>query len=524
MNKYSSFNNHNRIRNSSVNAITGLINNIISLLMSFVFRTVFIKILTEQYLGINGLFANILNLLSFAELGIGTCITYRLYKPISQDDPVRVAMLMDFYKKIYRIIALLVLVIGLCLMPLIKFFIKDLNEIPADVNLYFVYFLFLLNNVTSYFFNYRINLTIADQKSYKNNIFNVIKILLLNAVKMIVLVLSKNFTLILIVEISLQLTLNFVYSLLVKCQYSFVFDLKQKLDKETQKAILKDTTGMLSYKIGDALSISIDNLLLSSFIGITIVGIYSNYSMIVTAVCLLLGQILGAGTASLGNLKQTSDVKYYQKIYEHLHFINLWLASCAMICFYVLINPFITVWLGEKFLFDKWVVAAISVSTFCSQIRHINYAIIDTTGLFTKQKWRPIIEQVINVIASIILVKFIGVSGLFIGTIISRLVLQMWMEPCLIYKTQFNKKPIKYFIKLGFFTIFTLVVGYGLGELMSLMRNSIGLVILKFAITMTIPSILLAILLFWTDDFKYFWTLICRVCRRIKRIFSKKKY
>ncbi len=221
MNKYSSFNNHNRIRNSSVNAITGLINNIISLLMSFVFRTVFIKILTEQYLGINGLFANILNLLSFAELGIGTCITYRLYKPISQDDPVRVAMLMDFYKKIYRIIALLVLVIGLCLMPLIKFFIKDLNEIPADVNLYFVYFLFLLNNVTSYFFNYRLNLTIADQKSYKNNIFNVIKILLLNAVKMIVLVLSKNFTLILIVEISLQLTLNFVYSLLVKRQYSF---------------------------------------------------------------------------------------------------------------------------------------------------------------------------------------------------------------------------------------------------------------------------------------------------------------
>lgn len=524
MTKYTSFNNHNRIRNSSANAITGVINNVTVLLLSFVFRTVFIKVLSEQYLGINGLFTNILNLLSFAELGIGSCISYRLYQPIANDDPVRVAMLMDFYKKIYRIIASVVLIVGLCLIPLLKFFIKDLSEVPLDVNIYVIYFLFLMSNVTSYFFNYRLNLLIADQKTYKNNIFTLVKTAIVIGAKISILFLTKNFTALLIAEIVIGLVLNFVYSFYVKKQYSFVFDVVAKLDRETKKAILKDTTGMLSYKIGDSLAVSIDNILLSSFVGISIVGLYSNYSLIMTAVCLLLAQILSASTASLGNLKQKADVESYRKMYEHLHFINLWLVSCAIICFYVLINPFISVWLGDKFLFDKSVVAVISASTFCSQIRHINCSIIDTAGLFTKQKWRPIAEQIINLVTSIILVQFIGISGIFIGTIVSRLVLQMWLEPCLIYKTQFQKKPTIYFIKLAFFAIFTLIVGYGLGELMALMDNSLGFVILKFVITMIVPSILLGVMLFWTKDFKYFWGLIIRICRRIKRKFTRKSF
>lgn len=524
MNIYTSFNNQNRIRNSSQNAAFGLAYNVISLLLTFIFRTVFIKILSAEYLGINGLFTNILNLLSLAELGVGTCIAYRLYNPIANDDPVRVAMLMDFYKKIYRIIAAVVLVIGLSIMPALKYLIKDISELPPNVNLDFVYFLFLINNVSSYFFSYRLNLVLADQKSYKNSIYNIIQMTVVNAIKILFLVLTKNYTLILILDIAIKIVMNFVYSLIVRKQYAFVFSLKETLDKETKKAILKDTMGMLSYRIGDNLSNSIDNILISSFVGMSIVGIYSNYSMIIVAVCTILAQLFSATSASLGNLRQKSDVKKYREIYEHLHFVNLWIASCCVICFYVLINPFVTVWIGQEYLLDKLIVAVLAINMFCGQMRHVNYIVIDTSGLFTKQKWRPIAEQVINLILSIVLVKFIGLSGIFIGTIVSRLVLQVWMEPCLIYKTQFQAKPTIYFIKLAFFVIFTIGVGYGLGELMSLMDNSLGFVVLKFAVTMVVPSIILAIMLFWTKDFKYFFGLIIRVCRRIKRKFSRKTF
>ncbi len=522
--QYTSFNGENRIRNSSMNAIFGVTNNVMTLLLKFVFRTIFIKILSEQYLGLNGLFTNILSLLSFAELGIGNCISYRLYKPIANNDPVRVAMLMDFYKKIYRIIAAVVLVIGLSIMPALKFLIKDFSEVPSDVNIYLIYFLFLMSNVTSYFFSYRLNLLIADQKSYRNNIFNVIKICISIGVKILVLFLTKNFTLVLVTEIVINLTLNYMYSFFVKKQYSFVFNLIAKLDVETKKAILKDTTGMLSYRIGNGLSESIDNILLSSFVGIAVVGIYSNYSLILLSVCSIFGQILGATSSSIGNYRQKATIEQYRNIYEHLCFINFWLVSCGVICYYVLINPFITIWIGEKFLMDKLTVTIISISMFCGQIRNINCAIVDIAGLFTKQKWRPIVEQIINLIISIVLVKFIGLIGIFIGTIISRVVLQMWMEPCLIYKTQFQKKPTIYFVKLAFFAIFTLIVGYGLGELMSFMDNSLGFVVLKFVITMIVPSILLGIMLFWTKDFKYFWGLVMRICRRIKRKFSRKTF
>ena len=512
------FNEQGRSTSSIKTISTGLGFQFINLFAGFALRTLFLMILTKEYLGINGLFSNILSLLSFAELGIGTAIVYRMYGPINDNDIIRVAALMGFYKKAYMIIAGVVLVIGLAIMPALPYLIKDASEIPADVNLYAVYSLFLANSVASYFFIYKNNLILADRRGYVANIFFSIKMIINLGIKILILFLTEDYMTFLIFDIISNVLVNFIYSLAITRKYKEVFKIKEKLDKDTVRCILKDTAGILSYKLGDVLTISCDTMVLTAFVGLGAAGIYSNYSMIILATCAIMAQLFGTFTSSIGNFKAKESNEDYFKLYKKLYLANFIFASIQSISIFVLINPFVEAWLGVEFLFDMWTVLAIAIANFISQIRHVNAAIVSAAGLFVYDRWRPIAGAIINVAVSILLVNYIGIVGIFIGTIVSGLVFQIWREPMLIFRKEFDKPFGKYMLQLGAFFCSAVVLGAGLYFLCNLMDNSIGYVVLKFIIVIFTTFGVYGLFLHKTESFKFIISILKMIIIKMKNL------
>lgn len=516
-----SFNAVSRTKNAYLNSSTSIIYQIYSIVISFVFRTLFIKVLSEQYLGINGLFTNVLTILSVADLGISATIVFRLYKPIAENTPEKVAQYMRFFRDAYRIIACAILVLGLSIIPFLKYLIKDMSEVPSDVNIYLVYGLFLLQSVSSYLFSYKTTLITADQKGYVLSLVNIVIITLLNALKIGTLYLSKNFTLVLAVGIVFSLFSNAFLNLLTTKMYPFVFEHKNKLDKGTIKEIAKETKVLMYHKIGGTVITGANSILLSSMIGIGVLGIYSNYSMIILSVNALLLQGITAIGAGIGNLRAKSPELLYRR-YKDLQYLNLFLAIVCTVAVFNLINPFITVWLGESLTFGKdsvMIVAAISGSFFCTVSRSINSTFINSCGLFVKDRYRPIIEIAVNLISSIALGKLLGIVGIFLGTIISSVTVVMWREPYLLYKFEFKRKSSKYHLVILFTIALTVALSALMYYICGFFPNTWQYVILKFLLCGVIPPAILIALTFWTKEFKYFYNLIKNL---VLKIFKRK--
>lgn len=520
-----SFNKNARTGNAFKAAAVGTSNQIVNLVCGFVFRTVFLMVLSKEYLGLNGLFTNVLNVLSLAELGIAGAIIYRMYEPIALNNEEKVAQMMCFYKNIYRIIALIVTVIGLSILPAIKFLIKNPEEIPSDINIYVVYVLFLAQSVTSYLFVYKNSILTADQKGYINSACSMFGNILNTALRIAVLFITKDFIATLITGIVVSLTVNIVNSIIATKMYPCIFKGKHKLDKTSKKTILKDTAALACHKIGGVVVGSTDNILLSAFIGIGVLGIYSNYSLLMVAVAGLIGQLLGTFTSSVGNAKLNLTSDDFFKTYKRLLYINLVIVSCACVSMYCLLEPFITVWLDEGMLLDNNVVIVLIISYFLSQFRHVNINFTSATGLFRKDRLRPLIEAAVNLTASIVLVNYLGVMGIFLGTIISNLLVVFWREPYLLFKNEFKavNKLWKYFTLIALFGAYTTLMSYGLNAVFNFMPNIVGYVILKFAICAVVPLGTICVLTFWTDEFKYFISLIKRVMNKVLRKLGKKE-
>lgn len=504
------FNQNSRTDNARKASIAGVVNQISKIVLSFVYRTVFLLILTKEYLGLDGLFTNILNILQLAELGIGTAIVFRMYKPIQQNDVEKVAALMNFYKWVYRIIAITVTVIGLALMPCLKFFIKDMSEVPSDINIYLLYALFLVQTVASYLFVYRQSMLSADQKNYSVSLFSILTTVVKYGVMLLVLAISKKYLLTLGLGIAATLLVNYIISLIVKRQYSEVFKRKNKLTKEEMKTILKDTGGMLCHKIGATIVFSTDSLLISAFLGTGLLGIYSNYSLIITSVTGLLAQLIGSFVASLGNMSVESDDAHKVQVYKRLLYFNNWFVCFCTVCLLVLLNPFIYLWQDETMVLPIGTVIALCGSFFISNSRCITNSYVNASGLFNKDRLRPFIESAINLVASILLVKSIGITGIFVGTIISSVCTSWWREPYILHKYELHYSVKSYWLRYAFSAFITAGSCAATYFLCTLFDYTVTGFIIRLAVCLVLPNLILALTTFYTDDFKFYLNLVLR--------------
>lgn len=497
-----------RIEKSIKNVKYSIIGQIFALIISFIQRTIFIKYLSTELLGINSLFTNILTILSLAELGIGTSITYYLYKPLYENDKEKITKIMNFFKKVYISIGFFIFIAGLLIIPFLRFFITDINSYK---NIYWIYILFVANTSISYFFSYNRTLIIADQKKYVDVLYKYGSYVLLNIFQIVFIIFTKNYILFLILQIIFTFLENyFIYKKVLK-DYPYIRNSSLKLENIHKKEILKNSKAMLLHKVGWVVVSSTDNLLISKFLNIALVGIYSNYNLIISALNTIIMQIYNAITASIGNLhaSEETNTKKQEDIFCKIDFFTFFIFAFSTTCLISLFNSFIELWIGKDFLLNTSTIIIISISFYINGMRKSVLAFRDSMGLFYIDRYKSILEALLNIIFSVILVRFLGINGIFLGTIISSLISSSWIEPYVLYKYGFKMSPKKYFIlfiKRVLVLATMICITYYINSRISINIKVIEFT-LKLIITISLSIISLSIIFAKDNNLKYFINL-----------------
>ncbi|MGE5627281.1 MAG: lipopolysaccharide biosynthesis protein [Solirubrobacterales bacterium] len=446
-----------RTKNSIKNVMVALIGQLVNVLSAFVCRTVFIYVLGAEYLGVNGLFSNILSMLSLAELGVGSAIIYNMYGVLAVRDEEKLKSLTAFYAKAYKVIALVVALCGIGLMPFLGTIIGDT---PNIANIKSIYLLFLLNSVISYFFSYKASILMADQKNYivviRQQAFKIIQ----TVIQIFILFASKSYILYLVVQIVCGLASNIIISIKANSIYPYLKEKDIKpLDLNEKKNIYKYVRAAMYHKIGDVVVNSTDNILISHYVGVFWVGLYSNYILILQMLNAFISQVFKAITGSVGNLNALESKEKSYEVYNKIFFLNFWIYGFCSVCLWNLFNPFIMMWLGTRYLLDARIVLLIVINFFIAGMRQCNLTYSDTLGLFWNDRYKPLFESIINLVVSIILLQKIGMVGVLLGTLISTLTTSFWIEPFVLFKYGFEKKTWVYFRLYSKYVIVTLSAG-----------------------------------------------------------------
>ena len=513
------FNIRSRQDNALLASSSGVLLQAVQIFGNFIYRTIFLMFLSKEYLGINGLFTNILQLFSLAELGIGSAILYSMYKPFAEQDTQKISALIGFYKKIYNGLAVLVVLMGLAFYPFIGSLVNT-AELPPDINLTAVYFLFVIRSASSYLFVYKQSLLTADQQSHKISLFSCGLQIGSYCIKILTLFLTRDFHLMLAADIGLSILLNGAFSIWITQKYKSIFKTKVKLEKADRKNIFTHTYGLLCHKIGYIVVTGTDNIILSKFVSLVAVGIYSNYATLITAITNVLTRVLGALVPTIANytLKKTKEESY--GLFNRILFIDLWLSSFTTVCLYWLLNPFITLWLDETYLLPQAVVALICLQHYLQSARLTAGKFIDSCGLFHLDKVRPLIESAINLTVSIVLAIRLGIVGVFIGTVVSGLLTYFWREPYLLHKHFFQRGMGRYWLTQGLWLCLTAALCFG-GELL---LRSLGSDLMGFALKMVaaaiVPNAVILLLTFRSENCRFLWNTMSRKLPFLRK-FSK---
>lgn len=437
-----------RTKYSIKNFITITISNIVNFIFLFIAQTLFIKILGIEYIGLNGLFTNVLTVLSLFELGIGNAIIFSLYKYIHNDDKEQIKSLIQFYKKAYFIIAFSILIVGILIIPLLQFIVKD---VTVDINIYIIYILFLLSTVASYILSYKRSIIIASQRSYIINIIHTIYIVLLNVVQLLVIYFTKNYYLYLIIKIIFILLENIVINIKANKEYSYLLDKNIKpLDINIKNDIVNRVKALFIHKTSAIVTNGTDNILISTFFGISTVGLYTSYNYIISCIDTFTKSVVSSASASVGDLLVDKNYKKRFQVFKRINYLNFWITSVTSVCLLLLIEPFITLWIGKEYLLETTVLVVLILNYYQSMMRSTFNVFKDAAGIWVEDKYVPLMQLSLNIISSIICLKLFGLCGVFIGTIISSFTVWFYSYPKFIYKKLFNKSYIDYYKDIFF--------------------------------------------------------------------------
>lgn len=501
-----------RKKSSFKNMITAVSSNVLTIIVGLVAQAIFIKILGSEYLGLNGLFSNVISMLGIVELGMGSAIIYNMYKPIAEENHEKIKSLMQFYKKSYRIITLIISIIGIMIIPFIKY-IVDIESVTVGINVYLVYILFLLETICSYILSYKRSMLYADQKEYITNIIHMGYTILVNTMQLTFLYFTHDYYLYLIIKVMMRLVENIVISSYVNRRYSYLLDNNvTKLDSKTEKDIFQKIKALFFHKIGTFIVSGTDNIIISKYLGLVTVGLYSNYYMIINAVQTVINHIIQATRASVGNLLVTESKTKQFDIFNKIRFVNFWISCFSSICIFVIMDSFITIWIGYKFVLPTKILLVLVINFFIVSSRSTYGAFKEAAGIFYEDRFVPIIESLLNIVLSIIFVKKFGLMGVFMGTIASGLVLWCYSYPKYVYNKLFGRKISDYIKEtIYYFIIFILIAGftYSLAILISF-DNVYLQFISNVLIALIVPNVIMLLLFSKDENFKYFINMIKR--------------
>lgn len=504
---------NSRTKNSLINICTGFFGQFFQLLISFINRIIFVHCLSQAYLGINGLFTNVLSMLSLAELGIGSAISYALYAPLAKKDDSKISALMHMYAKAYRIIGIIVGLIGTVFIPFLKYIISDPGNIHENITL--IYLLFLFNTVTSYFYSYKCTLITADQKNYIISIISYGVTFVQTIIQIVILLVSKNFILYLVAQSVGTFLTNYLISWKANKMYPV---LKEKnppeLSSKDKHNLFKNIKALMITKVSGVLVNSTDNIIISATKGLGLVstGLASNYTLLISILNSILNQIFTGITASVGNLNASEDSRTRKEFFNVVNLLNYLLFSWCAISFIFLSTDLVRIVFGNKYVLSMPIVVIIAVNFYTVGMQSAIWTYKSTLGLFDYGKYLILLTGIINIILSIILGQKLGLFGIFLATFISRLCTNIWYDPYAVLKHGLDMSFVEYVKKyLGFIILILLQIAC-----MGLIFTINGSFVFKFICCVFIPNIINFIVFRNTLEFQYLLNKFCNLFKKIR--------
>lgn len=489
-----------RTEYSAINTTVAVISRMVAILMGFVTRVIFTHTLSESYVGINGLFTDILNVLSLTELGVGTAITYALYRPIAEKDIRRQQILMRMYRTFYRGTAICVAVAGLALIPFMDVFMKNRPDVD---HLILIYLLYLANSVLSYLLVYKRTLIEAYQMNYLVLMYQTAFLVIQDICQIVILVTTHNFILFLVIYIVCTVMNNVLISKKADQLFPYLKEpCHEKLPETERHDIFRNIKAMLMHKLGNVVVNNTDNLILSSFVGVITVGVYSNYYLLIGSIRQVLDQVFAGITASVGNLGATEESDRIQDIFELSFFIGQWLYGFAAICLYELLNPFVEISFGKSYVFTRDIVLILCINFFINGTRKAVLTFRDSMGLFWFDRYKALVEAALNLVISIVLVKMWGTLGVFLGTLASTLLTSVWVEPYVFYKHRLRKSPAHFYLQYAVYVVIMAVVWIVTDRICNNVTGSLWFILLvRLLICVIVPNVLLLVVYFRKKEF-----------------------
>lgn len=508
-------NKQSRTYNSFKNVYYGLLITIINTILSFISRTVFLKFLGNSILSINSLFSEVIAMMSLAELGIGMSIVYHLYKPLVENDLRRISQLMTLYKKMYNIIAILMIIIGIILFPFIHLIVNDLNFSTQYIQMIFIFF--VIRTSISYIYSYKSSLLNADQKQYIVSLINTIMQVIFTICMVLLLYLTGNYILYLVLNTITVFSGNFIVSKYVDRIYP---DIKYNLamDKIDKKEIFLSVKNIFIKRVSGQITTSTDNILISTLVSTLQVGFYSNYNMVFSVVRTVKSQLTKAFTASIGNLLVTESSNKCISILKRLTYIYMIFGLVMTSGLIVLIDDFIKLWIGSKYIMESSIIFIAICNLYIEILCEPIWQFLEVSGLFSKDKNIAIIGSSANLIVSVIFGKLLGISGIFLGTIFSQLI-QLILKTIILFQYKFDENARVYLILIfKYFIMFILNSFLAFKIMIYVDFNNIVLsFLIKGTLAGLIPLLLVYLFFRKTEEFVYMKKIIIQFIKKIKK-------
>lgn len=507
-----------RTKNAGRNILFGIVLKLYQVVVPFILRTAMIYYMGVEYLGLNSLFTSILQVLSLTELGMGGAMVYSMYKPIAEDDKTTFCALLNLYKKSYRIIGCVIGGVGLIITPLIPHLIK-VDTVPSELNIYVLYLLNLLSTVLSYLtFAYKSSVLNAYQRtdiiSKVTLITNTIQYIL----QLYIVIFLKDYYLFYIVLICCQLLNNLISAWFVNKMYPELRPVGE-LPISEKKKIGNSIKDLFTARIGAVIVNSVDTIVISFFLGLTVLAIYQNYFYILNSIVGFITVVFNACLAGIGNsiIVETKEKNYHDL--EKFTFIIVWIAGFCAICLLCLYQPFMEIWVGKEYMLEFSAVICFVVYFVVYEFNQLLNIYKDAAGIWHKDRFRPLVTALTNLVLNLLMVQYIGIYGVLLSTVISATCIGMpWIVRNL-FTTIFDKKDMRKYVKklLGYVGI---IAGSGVITYFccSVIEGSLFFVlIVRGILCCIIPNIIFWIFLHNRVEFKECILLVKKFIPKIEK-------
>ena len=490
-----------RTANTAKNILTGFIYRFVHIFMPFILRSVIINVLGKEYLGLNTLFTSIFTFLNLAEFGFANAITFRMYKPAKENDYRMLSIYASVIRKVYKILGIFMIFVGIAMMPFLKIFIS--GTYPVDIDIYLLYGLYLLNIVIPYLgAGYCVSIFNAFQRIDIPNIINAVITLCMNIVQILIVLLTRNYYLYIICLPIFTCVTNFLFWKTKNKEYANI-NVNKKIDGKILKDTFKSSGALFGHSLNYVIVSVADNLVISSFMGLSVLAVYGNYYTVFSAVIGLIDIVLQSCTPSIGNLLVEHDRKNELKIFKSISFLTYWVSGWCSICLICLYQPFIKIWMGEGMLLPFSTVLLFAAYLYSYKGRAAVLAFKDAAGLWKADWLKPYFSGFVNIILNIVLINIIGINGVLISTVLVFCFINFPWETQIILKGKFNEYRKKYYLDFLKYLVINLLIGTITVCLCMIFKSPNNFAVLTFrsVICMIVPNIIWIMTFYKIEEF-----------------------